>query len=192
MPNYAFCSNQYCNNVFLSAIQVQGNFKDLVISKNIEFCQMCGAQASGVEGVFDIVGDVYEFKSGPLETIGKLENIARILRHAKEARLSQAEVLSQVDSVSPDVGGKFRAWINGLSVFEWMSVIDFLLMIAMSAIAVQQAYFKVETPAVSHTSIVNQTFINKTVNIGKVVQGRNEPCACESGKKYKKCCGMKR
>ena len=47
--------------------------------------------------------------------------------------------------------------------------------------------FKEEAEAKSKEAKANQTFIREGVKVG-----RNDPCPCGSGKKYKKCCMIKR
>ena len=54
--------------------------------------------------------------------------------------------------------------------------------------AVQAALKREQVAKPSETSGDGTDTANKTVRKGKKV-GRNDPCPCGSGKKYKKCCG---
>ena len=54
--------------------------------------------------------------------------------------------------------------------------------------AVQQALKREQVAKPTQTSGDGTDTANKTVRKGKKV-GRNDPCPCGSGKKYKKCCG---
>ena len=51
--------------------------------------------------------------------------------------------------------------------------------------------FEISVDAEKEENILDLKFLQAkkpTANIG-LVQGRNDPCACGSGKKHKKCCG---
>ena len=54
--------------------------------------------------------------------------------------------------------------------------------------AVQAALRREQVAKPTHTSSDGTDTANKTVRKGKKI-GRNDPCPCGSGKKYKKCCG---
>ena len=54
--------------------------------------------------------------------------------------------------------------------------------------AVQEALKREQVAKPTQTSGDGTDTANKTVRKGKKV-GRNDPCPCGSGKKYKKCCG---
>ena len=43
---------------------------------------------------------------------------------------------------------------------------------------------RVAEPTITNTDTISKTIVNKEKKIG-----RNDPCPCGSGKKYKKCCG---
>ena len=55
--------------------------------------------------------------------------------------------------------------------------------------AVQEALKREQVAQPTQTSSDGTDTANKTVRNNKKV-GRNDPCPCGSGKKYKKCCGM--
>lgn len=47
--------------------------------------------------------------------------------------------------------------------------------------------FSFRMPSLECTDYVKNPFKNKPIKVDKI--GRNDPCPCGSGKKYKKCCG---
>ena len=54
--------------------------------------------------------------------------------------------------------------------------------------AVKQALHREQVARPTETSADGTDTANKTIRKGKKI-GRNDPCPCGSGKKYKKCCG---
>ena len=54
--------------------------------------------------------------------------------------------------------------------------------------AVKQALHREQVAQPTETSADGTDSVNKTIRKGKKI-GRNDPCPCGSGKKYKKCCG---
>lgn len=56
---------------------------------------------------------------------------------------------------------------------------------------VQQQDSNMRTNRTSDGTVINETSHVKTTVVAKKVPGRNEPCPCGSGKKYKQCCGLK-
>ena len=65
----------------------------------------------------------------------------------------------------------------------WVDTVKFLYQVENSE--------KVERKKVAEPTIANRDGIvkNKTVVNKEKKVGRNDPCPCGSGKKYKKCCG---
>jgi len=53
----------------------------------------------------------------------------------------------------------------------------------------QLKHVKMERKVATERNIVQQSATPQTVLPNKPKPGRNEPCPCRSGKKYKKCCG---
>ena len=50
-----------------------------------------------------------------------------------------------------------------------------------------KTYFSFRIPSIAHTDYVKQLNSMNPIHVKKI--GRNDPCPCGSGKKYKQCCG---
>jgi preprotein translocase subunit SecA len=82
---------------------------------------------------------------------------------------------------------------QGLDMFEEMTngiregTVDFVL---QARIRKEQPVERKETVKITSTSGSNDGTVKKEPKKADKKPGRNDPCPCGSGKKYKKCCGM--
>ena len=82
---------------------------------------------------------------------------------------------------------------EGLDMFEEMTngiregTVDFVL---QARIRKEQPVERKETVKITSTSGSSDGTVKKEPKKADKKPGRNDPCPCGSGKKYKKCCGM--
>lgn len=147
------------------------------------------------DGVFNVVGSTIEILSAPSRTIHELTRLVKILRAAKLASASPEDVARDIEKDVPALAPLMQLLPANRS--EWFAFLAVLL-------AVVQVYLAANppgtptAPTITINQVIQQTFVNEQApeaavpkkNAAKV--GRNEPCPCGSGTKYKKCCGASR
>jgi putative acetyltransferase len=149
------------------------------------------------DGVFNFVGNTIEILSAPRRTIDELSRLARVLREAREKKQSPEEVAATIRKEVPELARladflpKTRA-----ELYSFLALI-----VAVITLLTQGGQSGGNTSNVTVNQTINQVFVetDKAAKPNEKVApqvkqatpkvGRNEPCPCGSGKKYKKCCG---
>ncbi|MFZ2312612.1 MAG: SEC-C metal-binding domain-containing protein [Methylobacter sp.] len=185
----AFCDT--CGTVFSSGMFFE-NCVGITLSGNRAGpCPECGGMGHVSDGVFNFIGDTIEILSAPGRTIHELTKLAEILRNAKAKSQSKEEVAAKIDKEVP-----------GLSLIakllpENKSELYGFLSVALTVITLCSEPSQPSTSniTVNVTQVIEQVVQqekrpkpNIVIPMKKKV-GRNEPCICNSGKKFKKCCG---
>jgi len=191
----AICDS--CGAVFRSGF-VAENARNITLSGNISGpCPACGDMGHIPDGIFNFVGDTIEILSAPKRTVDELSRLARIIGESRDKKRSREEVAETIRKEVPELAGladllpKTRA-----ELYAFLALI-----VAVIAILTQEGQSGTNTTNVTVEQTINQVFI-QTEKACKPNQkaeppslqatprvGRNEPCPCGSGKKYKKCCG---
>lgn len=188
MPNIpAFCDT--CGAVFNSGIFAEN-------STNISFsgcsagpCPNCGGMGHIPDGVFNFIGNTIEILSAPERTIAELTRLAQILREAKAKANTREQVVSRIEKELPSLSGL------GKLLPETRSELYGFLAVVLAAVQLFS-----QTPPAQNSTTINITQViqqviakssgTKTASVkSKKKVGRNEPCPCGSGAKYKRCCG---
>jgi len=183
----AFCDS--CGTAFPSGIFVENTLNASFANCRAAPCPACGGIGHVPDGVFNFVGNTIEILSAPERTVRELRDLADLIRSASERRAAPEEVAEQIRAKLPgfrrlaDLLPTNRGELYGFLALVLAAV---QLMSAPSGTTnnitvnqvVEQACPAAKAPA---TSAPSRRPSNK--------QGRNEPCACGSGKKFKKCCG---
>ena len=145
------------------------------------------------EGVFNFIGNTIEILSAPNRTVNELQQLAALIKRAEARRAAPEEVAEQIRAELPS----FRQ-IADLLPTNRGELYGFLALVLAAAqllssptgttnnITVNQVVEQACPPAAAaHQGASRRATVSALPN----KQGRNEPCACGSGKKYKRCCG---
>ena len=186
----AFCN--ICGTAFNSGFFAEHAHNISFAGNTSGPCPKCGGMGHVPDGVFNFIGDTIEILSAPERTIAELMSLAKILREARAMAETRDQVAARIDKELPALSLLFKVLPESKNeLYGFLGVV-----LAAVALFTQSG----EKPA-------NQTTINVTQVIETVIidgngearqsaqrttppkQGRNEPCNCRSGIKYKKCCG---
>jgi len=191
----AFCDT--CGAVFRSGIVVENSTNITFAGSRAGPCPVCGGVGHVPDGVFNFVGNTIEILSAPQCAIDELSRLARILREAREKKQSPEQVAETIRKEVPELARladflpKTRA-----ELYSFLALI-----VAVITLLNQGGQGGGNTTSVTVNQTINQVFVEtdkaakpKEELEPQVTQatpkvGRNDPCPCGSGKKYKKCCG---
>ena len=185
----AFCDT--CGTVFGSGFAAD-NATNITLSGNRAGpCPRCGGMGHIPDGVFNFIGNTIEILRAPARTFAELTQLAEILREAQEKSQTKREVSARIEKELPSL-----APLSKLLPENRAELYGFL---AVVLAAVQLFTQSPQTPAtnitINTTQVITQALApqqpplasTRPKTVPKV--GRNEPCPCGSGNKYKKCCG---
>lgn len=195
----AICEN--CNTIFPSGVNL-GNS-----ARNISFvnclagpCPNCGGSGRILDGVYNAVGNAIEAFVGQ-QRIDDLKQLLEVLREGKRHRLEREEIITNIKQTTPEMS-KLGDCLPKTRM-ELYTFIGIIIAIIGMLIACGKKYFT-KDELTQHTEVTISNYYepgNKTssvakpnlpikdIPISKKRVGRNDPCTCGSGKKYKKCCG---
>lgn len=208
----ASCSN--CGAIFKSRlISVGGNISSLKLSGNIETCPYCGGMANTAEGVFNITNNILKVVSSPKVTKQMLQKFNSLVRNAYyNENKDISTLIKESKEISPALGKLVETGSNnGIYVKSFL----FLLMFILSScnidvkvnlnLDINQLVDQMsdtnpaQITSESSNSLTKLAKVNiqsqvkdtsQTISTSQKKIGRNTPCPCGSGKKYKKCCGQ--
>lgn len=187
----AFCEN--CGTVFSSGLFLEG--KGAIISGcTAGPCPNCGGTGHIPSGVFDFIGNTIKILTTTDSSVVDYSRLARMLASARKERLSSQVVADQIRKELPQFAGisELLRPKTCADTLGWAT-----LLIATISLIVQMIQGRQDMSRISVDQVITQSF-NQTLQMqvftgnqrvkSKGV-GRNDPCPCGSGKKYKKCCG---
>lgn len=187
----AFCDS--CGAAFASGFFVD-NARSVTFSGcSSGPCPACGGMGHVPDGVFNFIGNTIEILSAPNRTVNELRQLANLIKAAEERRAPPEEVAEQIRAELPG----FRQ-IADLLPTNRGELYGFLALVLAAAqllsspsgttnnITVNQVIEQACPPAPASQPVAARVAPARALPNR---QGRNEPCACGSGKKYKKCCG---
>lgn len=187
----AFCDT--CGTAFNSGILVENSMNISFAGNMSGPCPSCGGMGHVPDGVFNFIGNTIEILSAPGRTVSELLGFAEILKDARARGESKEQVVTRIEKSFPSL-----SYLAKLLPTTKSELYGFLgVIIAVAALCTR-----------SPDKPPSQTFVNVTQVIQQITttppqqqrekhrqatsvkkQGRNEPCQCGSGKKFKKCCG---
>jgi hypothetical protein len=187
----AFCDT--CGAVFNSGIVAENAKSITLVGNRAGPCPVCGGMGHIPDGVFNFVGNTIEILSAPQRSVDELTRLAKILRDAREKKETPEAVAQKIREELPALSG-----LADLLPRTRAELYAFLaLIVAVITLISQSGGSENKSTNVTVNQTINQVFI-ETEKTAKPPQqqeqspkkvGRNEPCPCGSGKKYKKCCG---
>jgi SEC-C motif len=195
MPSLpAFCDT--CGTAFDSGIFVE-NASNIAFSGNRSGpCPRCGGMGHVPDGVFNFIGNTIEILSAPERTVSELLGLARIVREARDMGEDKEQVAARIEKELPSLSPLTKLLpTNKSELYGFLGVV-----IAAVALYTQSGDKPPSQTVVNVTQIVQQITANEQARdqsqaqpaASAQKQGRNEPCQCGSGKKYKICCGALR
>ncbi|HUT44698.1 MAG TPA: SEC-C metal-binding domain-containing protein [Sedimentisphaerales bacterium] len=161
-------------------------------------CPKCGGMAKILDGVYKRVGRAIEIFVEN-QGIDDLKKILSILEYAKKHELGHEEIVEKIKKDAPELS-KFSDVLPQTRV-ELYTFLMLIIMFIGQLIALHRRDLSKNELAQHFEVMVNQYYLHneeksatqkvttkeKEANNSKV--GRNAPCPCGSGRKYKKCCG---
>lgn len=157
-------------------------------------CPSCGGTGLIPDGTYSYANETIQFLTGPQTSLDKLRVLDRILKSARLQASSREEVINKINEEDSDVAKWFSDVLPAINnSAQWIAVLIALIALA---IQIQTSYFKkdmdIKDKFIEHLledqkniKLQKQSTSLKTSKIP-----RNAPCPCNSGKKYKKCCGQ--
>jgi SEC-C motif-containing protein len=161
-------------------------------SGNRVSCPRCGAMANMVEGTFTVRGGVLRALTDLELTRERLADLGAVARLAQEGAITADIAAGQLGDHAPPLKSAIEAVPAPLrKAFVWV------LLTALSILAAQwlaEQRDDAATPADVQRAVERalrehdqQRPVSPRRRGSKV--GRNDPCPCGSGRKYKVCCG---
>lgn len=152
-------------------------------------CPVCGGTSHVLGGEYSIVGDSLELLQGPERTVSQLERFAKILREARDRDASLDEVKQVLREEAPELSALANLLPQNRS--DWYAVIAIILTIIQMLTSFPGNIRDVD---IDVDMVINKALEHHQARPPESLQripkvGRNEPCPCGSGKKYKKCHG---
>ena len=194
MPSVpAFCDT--CGTVFHSGIMVENSTNITFAGNRAGPCPTCGGMGHVPDGVFNFIGNTIEILSAPARTIDELTHLAKILREAREKQDTPEEVAARIQKELPtlsrlgDILPKNRSELYG-----FLAVVLATIQLITQSLPTQPGPVTININQVVNQATDQSQSVSRSARLtdsSKKV-GRNEPCPCGSGKKFKKCCGAQK
>jgi len=186
----AFCDT--CGAAFSSGIFVENATNISFLGNKSGPCPQCGGMGHVPDGVFNFIGSTIEILSAPERTISELLSLARLLREAQAKTETKEQVLSRIQKDLPALSLLAKILPESKSdLYAFLSVVIAAIALYTQSPEKQPAQTIVNITQFVETIVVEapQTKSVAAKSVQAPKQGRNEPCNCGSGSKYKKCCG---
>ena len=188
MPSVpAFCDT--CSTVFNSGIIVENSTNISFAGNRSGPCPNCGGMGHVPDGVFNFIGNTIEILSAPERTISELTRLAQILREAKANSETKEQVATRIEKEIPALSKLAKLLPENRA--ELYGFLALVLTAAQFFTSPSQPPITINVGQVIQMSIVETPIssVPERPLAGAKKPGRNDPCTCGSGAKYKKCCG---
>ncbi len=185
MPSVpAICNN--CQLIFRSGFGGPGMIHVTFVGCISGPCPKCGGVGTILDGVYHSVGETVSLIS---HNPDQLRRLAEVVRLAQRSQQTPAEIEKKFDEVAPGLGMFLP--MNPTELQGYLKLLGPVLVSIASLIAANK-FDATKVPA--HIDRATQSIYDESEP--KALKrpttkraGRNEPCPCGSGKKYKRCCG---
>lgn len=158
-------------------------------------CPMCGRKmARLLGGEYKFVQDTITLLSGPESTKEELQRLTTFFKQLK-GPITIEEIQEKADQETPRLGSLVRELLakkpRGVKLEVWLPLIAAII----NAVVALMNVVETEKPKPSQVIYeINNNIVQYPLPmgedqyiVGKI--GRNDPCPCGSGRKFKKCCG---
>lgn len=188
----AFCLN--CGLAFPSPFELQ-NAAHIDIRNVATNCPSCGGTARIPDGAYRVFGSVVEILMGPASSIERIHSFQRVLREAQQKQQTREEIQAKLAAAEPELSSIASALPETrVELYAFISVLLTLLTLIVSAYAAFKPSGPTQTEiesmvakAIEESRASAASQAPQKPRVGPKV-GRNDPCTCGSGKKYKRCC----
>lgn len=186
----AFCDN--CGAVFGSGFVFE-NCRNVTLSGNrVGPCPNCGGTGHVPDGVYDITGNAIKLLQGSIKTVQQLQQLSAVLFEAQKKNLSKEQVQANIQEAVPELTD--FASVLPQTRSELYGFIGIILA-AIGLLITACSTFKDEPVPEREIEHIIERSIEQSIkklappkSTAPKKQKRNDPCACGSGAKYKKCC----
>lgn len=164
-------------------------------------CPRCGGDGTILDGVYKAIDNATTEAFVGKQSIDKLKQLLGVLELAKKKQWGREEVIANINKTTPafakiaDRLPKSRTELYAFIVIIIM-VINTLINSGKNILTKDELTRQTEVTINNYyetnsknQSVTKPTLPVKDIPINKKRVGRNDPCPCGSGKKYKKCCG---
>lgn len=182
----AICNS--CGYIFSSGIFVENSFNVTMSNNLCGPCPKCHGWGKAVEGTFDVANEVIKVLAGPAATHEVFKRLATIFQEANKN--SPSDIAEKLKDV-PEVGNSLRQLIPS-DPMAFMTFVSMMCAIITTWLALNQPPSLTEEQLTTAVQRGIEAEKGKSEELGSNQSeniGRNQPCPCESGKKYKHCCG---
>lgn len=191
----AFCDS--CGTAFPSGFAIGGGGTATFIGNKSGPCPACGSMGSVPDGVFSAAGNIIRLLSGPQKTIEQLQRLASVISEARTTVSEPNKAVERIKQEAPELSSIVD--VLPKTRMELYAFLTILLM-AIATVIAAAAQYKDHSPSeVEVQKMIEETIERSFRERGEAKKqqphraapkpGRNDPCPCGSGKKYKKCCG---
>jgi len=160
-------------------------------------CPKCGGTGTIPDGIYEAAGDVIRVLASSQKTIDQLQKIASTINRARNNLSEPENAVETIKREAPElssIADVLPRTRNELILY--LQIIFAAIQIVISAAAL---YMDRPPSEADIQRMINETFERAFPEHGETNKqkpyraapkpGRNDPCSCGSGKKYKKCCG---
>jgi hypothetical protein len=191
----------HCGALFRSgAVEVRGNAR-VIMQDNEQTCPRCGRMTRIPDGVYDFAGDTVRIIATSASSADSLRRLQRVLQEARQSGAEPEVVARRIEQEAPEFGplaaeASKRRNVEDLRV--WLLTVIAVLTFFMTAWdftqprqtvtpeLIEQIFQKVLESG-ARPATATSTPSAAPASSPKI--GRNQPCPCGSGKKYKRCHG---
>lgn len=168
-------------------------------------CPSCGEMGRIPNGTYNLVGDALTFLQGPDKSVQELTEFAKVLQDALGRGESDDEIVEMIRRETPEFSSLITNFRSFLASKEGQGLAQWLAVLLAAVLLVIELKTSGSTESVGPEQVFNYTENNyyiiqqapATEQVPTVEKqprrvektGRNDPCPCGSGKKYKKCHG---
>lgn len=146
------------------------------------------------DGVFNFVGNTIEILSAPQRTLDELSRLTKIIHEAREKHEPPEVVAQKIREEVPALAGLADLLVPRTPA-DLYALLGLILLVLTLIRQGGQSGSKSTNITVNQT--INQVYVEtdkKAATPQRSAQspkkvGRNAPCPCGSGKRYKRCCG---
>jgi hypothetical protein len=155
-------------------------------------CPKCGGTGHVPDGIYDFVGNVLSVLAAPERTIAELTRLREVLRRSQKMRESREGAATRVEREVP-VFARIGEELRKAPIATTTAAVVLILTAIQTFLALRDSP---KSPDVVVNTVINNyaatlppTASGQKPHRSEKHPGRNEPCSCGSGKKYKRCCG---
>jgi hypothetical protein len=184
----AFCDT--CGAVFPSSVAVVDSGSAALAGSSAGPCPVCAGTGHIPDGVSDFVANTIEILSSPQLAEEQLRALGEILTEACGKRENPDQIVEKIGQLAPGLSGIADLVRNaGADLYSFL-----VLTVTVIALQSQARRSGDAGPAITVPHVIEHLF-NETSKLASRTDwprprvGRNQPCPCGSGKRYKRCCG---